>query len=139
MTNRQTLAVLLNEGLREKFQITGFATSIGRSAGNDYVLNKDSLASRQHAFILFHDGTFSIQDLGSKNGTFVNGQKLEFGQMLKIRSGDEIVVGTTRMSFVDLSVRSPDGSVPTIDKTLANDQSELQVVQRQTLSSAKPF
>jgi len=50
--------------------------TIGRNAGNDVVLS-DPYVSGKHAYIVQNDdGSFAISDLGSRNGTFVNGHKI---------------------------------------------------------------
>jgi pSer/pThr/pTyr-binding forkhead associated (FHA) protein len=71
------------------------STSIGRSRDNNIRL-ADERASRHHARIELQQGIFVISDLDSANGTFVNGQRI---QRHALRSGDEIGVGDTRLSF----------------------------------------
>jgi pSer/pThr/pTyr-binding forkhead associated (FHA) protein len=47
--------------------------------------------SRQHSVIMRHDGKVTIRDLGSRNGTFVNGKKVT--EEVELSSGDELAVG----------------------------------------------
>ena len=64
--------------------------SIGRDAGNDITL-PDEAASARHAK-LEHDGTdWWIEDLGSTNGTLVNGARIDGRE--RLRAGDEIAIG----------------------------------------------
>ena len=50
--------------------------------------------SRLHAILsLAPDGTWSIHDPGSANGTFVNGRELKVGEMVTLREGDRINLG----------------------------------------------
>jgi hypothetical protein len=49
--------------------------------------------SRRHAHIYHADGGLFIEDLGSSNGTVVNGTVLELNQPQKLRDGDEIMLG----------------------------------------------
>ncbi|MEP6802487.1 MAG: SpoIIE family protein phosphatase [Acidobacteriota bacterium] len=75
----------------QKFLLDRPVTTIGRSSMNDLPI-PDKMLSRQHARIL-HDGNggVSIEDMGSRNGTFVNGDKLTI--LLPLKSGDRITVG----------------------------------------------
>lgn len=102
----QRLGVLLNESREEQFNIVSFATSIGRLAANNYAISTDMLVSKQHIFILFLNGQFFIQDVGSKNGTLLNNHLIEPWHLYKINTGDQIIVGMTKIMFVDLSCES---------------------------------
>jgi len=77
--------------------------TIGRQAGCDLLLS-DSQISRVHARISLQDGTFILEDLGSTNGTFVNGQRVHHHVL---RSGDEIQIGQTRLRLNPAEVISP--------------------------------
>lgn len=73
--------------------------AIGRSprAGNDVVLADDGMVSRRHARIEMNaDGSFTLYDLDTTNGTRVNGRRVD-NRMLS--HGDEIQVGGTRIVF----------------------------------------
>ncbi len=59
---------------REFVLAEGATASIGRSPSNDISIPERHV-SRQHAVIAFRDGIFMISDLGSANGTFVNGRR----------------------------------------------------------------
>lgn len=54
-----------------------------------------SSVSRRHCAITRQDATVSIQDLGSRNGTLVNGEKID--GKVQLSSGDEIGIGTLKM------------------------------------------
>jgi pSer/pThr/pTyr-binding forkhead associated (FHA) protein len=69
---------------------------IGRSSDLDMVLVED-MVSRQHSRITTHGGEFFIEDLGSTNGTFVNGEKVS---KKRIKEGDRILVGTSIIKLV---------------------------------------
>jgi hypothetical protein len=64
------------------FQLTGQEISIGRDPSNDITI-KDKEVSRQHARLLAQAGDYVLEDLGSTNGTFVNGQRLIGPHLLK--------------------------------------------------------
>ena len=76
---------------------------IGRSSDLDMVLVED-MVSRRHAKISSTDNEVYIQDMGSTNGTFVNGEKIA-GRAL-LHEGDRILVGTSiiKVVGVDASV-----------------------------------
>jgi len=69
---------------------------IGRSSELDMVLVED-MVSRKHAKITTDDKTVSIQDLGSTNGTFVNGEKI---RKVELKDGDRILIGTSIVKLV---------------------------------------
>jgi hypothetical protein len=56
-------------------EILDFPANIGRSPSCPAVINAPSV-SRRHACFIFEDGAFYISDLGSANGTFVNGERV---------------------------------------------------------------
>jgi hypothetical protein len=69
---------------------------IGRSGDLDMVLVED-MVSRKHAKIMTTAGDLVISDLGSTNGTFVNGEKIKTG---RLREGDRILIGTSIIKVV---------------------------------------
>jgi serine/threonine protein kinase len=71
-------------------------TSIGRTAGNDIVI-PDGTVSRFHARLHFQKSQWSVEDLKSSNGTWVNGVRVTKPQALK--HGDELRVGDDIMTF----------------------------------------
>src|SRR3954469_23771008 len=71
---------------------------IGRSSELDMVLVED-MVSRKHAKITTDDKSVSIQDLGSTNGTFVNGEKI---RKVELKDGDRILIGTSIIKLVAL-------------------------------------
>ena len=75
----------------QKFLLDRPVTTIGRSSMNDLPIS-DKMLSRQHARILRDgNGGLSVEDMGSRNGTFVNGERLT--ALLPLKSGDRITVG----------------------------------------------
>lgn len=73
--------------------------SIGRGADNDLVID-NKLVSRRHALVQKIKSDFFIQDLGSANGTFLNGKRLEAEKYYKIRHKDSIKVVNTELHLI---------------------------------------
>jgi pSer/pThr/pTyr-binding forkhead associated (FHA) protein len=71
--------------------------SIGRDGSNDLVLNDDGV-SRSHALIRKQGGEFVLVDLGSSNGTFVNGQPV--GAPHPLQGDDRLEIGGRGMLFM---------------------------------------
>jgi hypothetical protein len=69
---------------------------IGRSSELDMVLVED-MVSRKHSKISTGEGDLSIQDLGSTNGTFVNGERIK---QSKLKEGDRVLIGTSIIKLV---------------------------------------
>lgn len=73
---------------------------LGRGEGAS-VRFHDSVVSRRHAQIqLDPDGTLTITDLNSANGTFLQGRRLEPGQKTRVLSGDAITIGGSVLSML---------------------------------------
>ena len=75
---------------------------IGRSSDLDMVLVED-MVSRRHARIDTTSGRIIIQDLGSTNGTFVNGEKV---REMALKEGDRILIGTSIIKMVSVDPAS---------------------------------
>jgi hypothetical protein len=67
-------------------------TTIGRGPTNTIVL-EDSRISSEHARITYHDRQWWVEDLGSRNKCYLNGNQVPVGQGLPARPGDLLVLG----------------------------------------------
>jgi serine phosphatase RsbU (regulator of sigma subunit)/pSer/pThr/pTyr-binding forkhead associated (FHA) protein len=76
--------------------LQGPAVSIGRASDCSIPI-KDRYLSRKHAEIIALDGAWVLKDLGSANGTYLNGSRVEHDQLLK--TGDRIRLGDTEIVF----------------------------------------
>lgn len=92
MTGPPHLEVWLDSGSVRRFDLTGDRVTVGRSATSDVVLD-DGQTSRVHAVLEQFAGAWVVRDVGSRNGTFVNGRAVD-GQA-GLRDGDELRVGRT--------------------------------------------
>src|ERR671937_587473 len=89
--------------------ISGQRYTLGRAATNRIVL-KDELCSREHAEVAEGDGRWRLRDLGSLNGTRLNGQRLERDEALA--PGDTLNVGKTQLLYVEDMGQLPDVPAP---------------------------
>ena len=78
-----------------RFTIDKDSVTCGRHPSSDIFLD-DVTVSRKHAEIKREEGEFSVQDLGSLNGTFVNRRRVEASPL---SNGDEIQIGKFRLVF----------------------------------------
>ncbi len=69
---------------------------VGRSSDLDMVLVED-MVSRRHARIACADAQITIEDLGSTNGTFVNGEKIK---RTSLKEGDRVLIGTSILKVI---------------------------------------
>ena len=80
----------------ESFFPSGERTLIGRSPECDVFLD-DVTVSRKHAELVRDGETFTITDLGSLNGTFVNRKRIESAEL---EDDDEVQIGKYRLTFL---------------------------------------
>ncbi len=98
--------VMLKDKIIDRFPLAeGDAITIGRSKSADLVIDNDSV-SRSHVRFALKDGKYELEDLGSRNGTYVNGSKIE-GSVL-VTSSDVIQIG----KFMLTTSRNPDDVAP---------------------------
>src|SRR3954467_9382503 len=69
---------------------------VGRSSDLDMVLVED-MVSRKHARIAMQQDQIWIEDLGSTNGTFVNGEKIK---RARLKEGDRVLIGTSILKVI---------------------------------------
>jgi diguanylate cyclase (GGDEF)-like protein/PAS domain S-box-containing protein len=99
----------------------GRSWSLGRNADSTVVL-PDRWVSRDHAEIqLLDNSEYYLVDLGSGNGSFVNGQRVTMPVHLK--DGDLLTIGRTEIEFQSLSIDSPTQLQDTSPKTVLIAQS----------------
>lgn len=78
-----------------QFDLGGPLISIGRASDNDIVLD-DPLVSRHHCQLKLQHGAYGFADLGSRNGSYVNGQPVS---EIALGPGDVIQIGETTIEF----------------------------------------
>ena len=87
-----------------RYQLSGATTVIGRGSDADVVLD-DAGVSRNHAQITLEGGGAVVRDLGSTNGTFVNGER---ANSARLTDGATITIGRTRIIFHSRTDRTDD-------------------------------
>ena len=105
MQRSAQLRITTRFGAERKMTLSKSVFTIGRKAENDLQLLHDTV-SRQHAEIQFDGESFFIVDVGSKRGTFVNGQRV---QRIALQHLDRILIGSDEdqeLQFLDESVSS---------------------------------
>jgi pSer/pThr/pTyr-binding forkhead associated (FHA) protein len=91
------LVGVLPSGDKVEYSLNRNETEIGKAAHNHIILT-DQTVSNTHAIILNRDGGYSIVDLGSRNGTFLNGERLTT-HARTLKHGDTIQMGQTVWTF----------------------------------------
>ena len=79
---------------------------VGRSSDLDMVLVED-MVSRKHARIAMQSDQIWIEDLGSTNGTFVNGEKIK---RARLKEGDRVLIGTSILKVIAGGAEIPQDS-----------------------------
>ena len=78
---------------------------IGRDSECDVVLTDSRRVSRKHCCLAIVNDQLVVRDLGSMNGIYINGQRVE--RFRKMRPGDELAIGDVRFRFVNEDAAAP--------------------------------
>lgn len=97
MTALRAYIEIRGSGPPELFPLDRDRITIGRGDENDVALRDDRLVSNVHAVVESYGASFTVRDLGSSNGTYVNGHRLVGERVL--RRGDEVRVGRTQIVY----------------------------------------
>ena len=85
----------------QRYSIPPQGLRVGRQAGNEVLLDETGV-SRQHARLIFHNGALWVQDMGSRNGVFVNDARVQAHR--QISPGDKIRIGN---SVLEVRIEEP--------------------------------
>jgi pSer/pThr/pTyr-binding forkhead associated (FHA) protein len=124
-TMNYVLQVVKGRSATTTLKLADAVTSIGRH-DDCQIRIKSSQVSRRHCEVFEAGGKLAIRDLGSSNGTFVNGKKITGQQVLK--SGDELTVGTVTLRVAKLGQGVPAAQQPSSDSTPKPKASDTAVV-----------
>lgn len=110
---------------------------IGRHPSCEFPLGEANI-SRRHARVWLHDGRFVIEDLGSTNGTFVNGQRVESPRPLA--PGDRIEISSCTLVFCQINGDVDGlGSAPGNEKTILFERPTSREAFHGELAEIPPF
>ncbi len=88
----------INTSTCATYLVTKPIFTLGKAAECDAVLDFSGEISREHARICWNDGKYTITDLNSRNGTYVNGRLIPPDQPQLLREGDRIGISTFQFS-----------------------------------------
>lgn len=120
--------------------LDGQRMTIGSDPGNGIAVGDDWLLSRVHAVFESYGSYWSIRDLGSRNGTYVNGTQIVAERVL--HSGDELRLGRSRMIYCtahpagEATVDTLTGHAP---PELTRRERDVLVALCRPLTSSEPF
>ncbi|MBV9094144.1 MAG: zinc-ribbon and FHA domain-containing protein [Streptosporangiaceae bacterium] len=105
------LLVMRGASAGSRFRLDGDLTTAGRHPDSDIFLD-DVTVSRRHAEFYRHGIRFTVRDVGSLNGTYVNRERIE---ETELAGGDEVQIGKFRMVFLTGEEISPGASTQSAD------------------------
>lgn len=92
---------LFDEKRSKRYPLAGIIKEIGRTSECDIVLPDDEKVSRVHARLDWDGAGWVLVDLGSTNGTLVNGERIK---EKRLSAGDVIEIGDTQLRYLPLLV-----------------------------------
>lgn len=123
------LVGVMPSGEKVEATLDQLETEIGKAPHNRIVL-ADPTVSGTHAIVLARDGGYNIVDLGSSNGTFVNGRRLG-NESQVLQHGDKIQLGQALLTF-----RNPAETVE--NKTARLSPDALEEIRRRAMTQSSP-
>jgi len=130
-------AWLVDPASGREFPIRPGANTIGRHASD--ILLTDPSVSRSHAVIYAEDGAYYLEDVGSTNGTFVDGNQVAKGQRIQLASGAQVKFGLFSMEFRAPGAPEPPLVQPTMETEAESHHPEtLELEEGQRIPQAPP-
>ena len=121
------LVLKFENAILKEISVGQSEVSIGRSPENSIVIDNPAV-SNHHARVFYEEGRLMLQDFGSLNGTFVNGQRVKMAQL---KSTDSIAIGKHTLYVADsaehngtVEYQAPKAAVPKINETVMLDTRE---------------
>jgi DNA-binding CsgD family transcriptional regulator len=113
------------QGNRTLVPLDSARVTIGSAPDNDVVLD-DRTVSRLHALLERLPGGWTVRDLGSRNGTFLNGERI--GELTVLRPGDKVRMGSAEVVFRGASSEGVVGGTAPIELAPALTRREVDVL-----------
>ncbi|HET8548519.1 MAG TPA: SpoIIE family protein phosphatase [Bryobacteraceae bacterium] len=129
------LLVTYPDGTRRIVPLTGERHSLGRALSNDLSFPEEGELSRNHLAFERSGSDWIIRDLGSTNGTSVNGRPLH--GHCALRTGDLVEAGRLKLEFRFAVAAAPDRTVLFLDPPPASQKTSTVVKERASLDSAR--
>jgi len=124
----------LSDPSGQEHPLQNAVTRMGRAVENEIVI-LDKRSSREHAVIRREGRRSILEDQGSTNGTYLNGERLQHA--VQLRDGDQIRVGDIAFTFHDPEMTSVETPFPELDVNL--EAGEIRVDRRLVQLSSKEF
>ena len=112
--------VEMRDGDGRVFPLVPGVTTFGRRADNTVVLTGDPYVSSSHAQILAAGAMFRLTDVGSTNGTLLNGERLVINESVDLTPGDVILIGGTALRFDLLGSTAAESNAEPTEETALN-------------------
>jgi len=93
----ESVPKLVDPSSGREFTLKSGVNTVGRQ-DTDVLLSHPTV-SRRHAQITVEEGRCVVEDVGSTNGTVVNGRQIGQGQSVELSDGDEVIFGSVRLLF----------------------------------------
>jgi pSer/pThr/pTyr-binding forkhead associated (FHA) protein len=121
------LVLKFENAVLQEVAVSEKEVSIGRSPDNGIVIDNPAV-SHYHARVFHEEGRLMLEDFGSLNGTFVNGQRVK---MIGLKPGDSVMIGKHTIVVTDsaevhahVPLRSASRPAPKINETVMLDTKE---------------
>ena len=130
----ETSIPYLSDPTGQEHPLQNVVSRMGRAVENEIVI-LDKRSSREHALIRREGRKSILEDMGSTNGTYLNGERLQ--QAVQLRDGDQIRVGDVAFTFHDPDRTSVETPFPELEVNL--EAAEVRVDRRLVQLSSKEF
>jgi pSer/pThr/pTyr-binding forkhead associated (FHA) protein len=126
------LVLFRKDGTNRSFRLPSTVTVIGRRQESDLCIPL-MVVSRRHCELNVEMGRLKIRDLGSRNGTYVNGQRVD---QAEVGPGDKIQIGPVTFA---VQIDSKPAELSTLDSVILQPPEHLAVPEKQAVDQGETF